>query len=509
MARDVELKSGLRVGNYVLAELIGRGAFGEVWKAAHFETPHRIRAVKIATDPAYRRQLAHEGSLPEIDHPNVVPILDSDTRVAEIPYLVMPYLGGGSLADQLKANPNGLPEDRVGTLLKDILAGLAAAHALGIVHRDIKPANILLDNEGRALVSDFGLSCSESVPDALRSVMQSTSLALDQGETLAGTLAYMAPEVLEGAAPTPAADMYSVGVLLFEMLVGRRPGGIETPRRARANLVHAVGWDRLYVKACCPLRLRFTDGKAMLAALEREEAAWNSPPASSADDRTDSETETGEPDVDVMAVERDTGSSAASVNEQLRAAVRMALADGQISWDESEELQRLAERVGATATQVKRIIAEIREEQARQEPSAVEREVVAALRDFLPNSRIHIGPGIPADKLHLVRMWCNIGGEDRVLAMIDCTHFRSAKDCVVFTEQGVCFRNSALMSPAAVPTRRFLTYEELATCPLWTGAEGNNLVYLGSQRAFNTNAFPKEKLRALLSALAARIQSLK
>src|SRR5436309_1948975 len=116
------LQTGSRIGNYVLKDKIGQGGFAEVWTAVHHERPGRTPvAIKIATDPEFRRQLADEGRLPDIQHPSVVPILDSDTRFAELPYIVMPYFAGGSLADEIAAHPEGLPEARVEALLYDLL----------------------------------------------------------------------------------------------------------------------------------------------------------------------------------------------------------------------------------------------------------------------------------------------------------------------------------------------------------------------------------------------------
>jgi serine/threonine protein kinase len=246
--------------------VIGEGAFAQVWKAAHHERPARVVAVKIATDPAFRKQLSREGRLPDIKHRNVVPILDSDTRFAEHPYVVMPFYSAGSLADLIARHPHGLPEDRVHALLKGILSGLSAAHRQGIVHRDIKPANILLDEDGKALVSDFGLSLHESAPDGAKSLVQSTSRSMEPNGALAGTLAYMAPEVLGGAAGTKASDVYSVGLLLFEMLTGRRPAGLELPSQVRTDLRRSAHFDGLFYCACRPVAERYSDGSAMRAA---------------------------------------------------------------------------------------------------------------------------------------------------------------------------------------------------------------------------------------------------
>lgn len=258
------LEPGLRIGNYLLECPVGRGAFASVWRAVHHERRQRVVAVKIALDPAYRRQLATEGLLPDVDDPRVVPILDSDTRFSERPYVVMPYYERGSLAQRIAAAPGGLPEDEVERLLTDILGGLSAAHARGIVHRDIKPSNILLTDDGGAVMADFGLSLCAEGATLLGSLIQSMSID-DSRRTLAGTLAYLAPEIVDGSPPSPATDVFSVGVVLFEMLTGRRPCGPERPLEVRADLVADIGWDELYARACRPRDARFSDAAAMLA----------------------------------------------------------------------------------------------------------------------------------------------------------------------------------------------------------------------------------------------------
>lgn len=265
METTTTLAPGARIGNYLLESLIGSGAFAQVWKARHHER-NRVVAVKIAVDPTLRKQLQREARLPEIDHPNVVPILDSDTRFADPPYVVMPYMSGGNLAELIKKHPNGIPEDRVEILLKDVLSGLAEAHGRGIVHRDIKPSNILLNEFGSALIADFGLSANDTVSDFARSMVQSTSLSGEGIPYIAGTYAYMAPDLMDGTTATPAGDVYSVGIVLFEMLVGRRPHGLELPSQTREHLTHALYWDGLFYWACCRAQDRHADAKALKAA---------------------------------------------------------------------------------------------------------------------------------------------------------------------------------------------------------------------------------------------------
>jgi len=259
-----ELRPGQRVGNYMLHEPVGRGAFAEVWRATHHERPRRIVAIKIATNPQYARQLRREARRPELNHPHIVPILDCDT-LDDPPYFVMPYYSGGSLAALIRNHPTGLPEDRVQAILSDVLEGLSAAHAAGLLHCDIKPHNILLTKEGRAVLADFGLAYRPPA-EAGASVYQSVSLERDR-QTLAGTLGYLAPELLDGAPPSPRSDVYGLAITLFEMLTGRRPVGPELPSQVRHDLRQSVFWDGLYWWASCTPEQRYADAGQMRAAL--------------------------------------------------------------------------------------------------------------------------------------------------------------------------------------------------------------------------------------------------
>lgn len=266
--QEQQLSAGVRIGRYILREKIGQGTSAEVWKADHCELPGRVVAVKIATDPAFRRQLSRESRLPDLSHPNIVPILDSETRFHDPPYLVTPLLPD-NLADLIARHPYGLPEEQVEKVTRGMLAGLAAAHRKGIKHRDLKPHNVLLDEAGCAKLADFGLSLHDSRPDLLHSIAQSGSFDAAQ-DKLVGTLAYMAPEVRDGQPATPAADVHAVGVILSEMVAGRRLGPTELPSvaRTRKDLRRGALWDALYYGACQPLDKRYVDGGAMLAAME-------------------------------------------------------------------------------------------------------------------------------------------------------------------------------------------------------------------------------------------------
>ncbi len=270
----MHIAAGQRIGNYILQEPVGRGAFAEVWKAVHHERRGRTVAIKLVRDAEYTRQLRREADLPELGHPSVVPILDCDTT-ADPPYVVMPFYAAGSLADLLARHPDGLPEERVEQILGDLLAGLAAAHERGILHRDLKPANILLDDSGRALISDFGLrGLSEGGETLLRSISLER-----EARTLAGTLGWMAPEVLHGGQYTAASDVYSVGLMLFQMLTGRSPMGLELPSTVHpGRLSKAEWWDGLFERACAAPEKRFADARAFAAALSDRPGA-DQPPA--------------------------------------------------------------------------------------------------------------------------------------------------------------------------------------------------------------------------------------
>ncbi|QDV92208.1 Serine/threonine-protein kinase PknB [Phycisphaerae bacterium RAS2] len=261
------IAAGARFGNYILRELIGRGGFAEVWKAFHHEQEHREVAIKIVIDPEFRKQLASEAKLPPLKHERIVPIIDSDTRFAEIPYVVMPHYSGGTLKDLIAANPNGLPEDRVEQILTDILSALSEAHDKGIIHRDLKPSNILLDEAGRAHISDFGLSRNLNAAEISQSMVQSASMTADAASRIVGTLAYMAPELCDGHPAGKSSDVFSLGIMLFEMLAGHRPFGVQKPSDCRDRLKKGPLWDELYSRACHSPSRRYSGVGSMLTAL--------------------------------------------------------------------------------------------------------------------------------------------------------------------------------------------------------------------------------------------------
>src|SRR5689334_14683346 len=194
---------------YELGALLGRGGMGEVRKARDRRLSRDV-AVKVLdrderTRPEALSRFEYEArAAAAVAHPNIVAIYDFGDDGERL-YLVMELLDGRTLHDDIVRGALQ-PNDLVAIAL-DVLAGLGAAHARGIVHRDIKPGNVLFDARGRAKLGDFGVATSGS-------------LDLTQTGMVLGTPAYLAPERLEGQRATPKSDIFAVGVMCYEALSG-------------------------------------------------------------------------------------------------------------------------------------------------------------------------------------------------------------------------------------------------------------------------------------------------
>ncbi len=180
----------------------------------------------LADQADLRRRFEREArAAARITHPHVVAIYDIGEQDG-LPYIVMERLSGRTLADEL--GDGAISEARACSLVLEILSALDAAHQQGVLHRDIKPGNVLLDPDGHAKVADFGIA----------------KLADDVDQTttgmLLGTAAYLAPERLAGGPATPASDLYSVGVLLFEALAGQPAFSADTPLALVASISSGV-----------------------------------------------------------------------------------------------------------------------------------------------------------------------------------------------------------------------------------------------------------------------------
>jgi len=209
-------------GRYALGEQLGSGGMGVVWEADDRTLPRKV-AVKIlhpsATDPDAAMRLRREAELlAEVEHPNVVAVYDVGVIEPDRPFVVMERLRGRSLSAWVgEAGPLGWPQATA--LAIQICEGLVRAHGLGIIHRDLKSSNVfvVLDTHGRptAKLIDFGLAKATAVTDRVR-VPTESGLVF-------GTPAYMPPEQVRGEPLDFRADVYALGVVLYEMLAGRRP----------------------------------------------------------------------------------------------------------------------------------------------------------------------------------------------------------------------------------------------------------------------------------------------
>jgi serine/threonine-protein kinase len=264
-------KPGDRVNNYLLVELAGSGSFGQVWRAKHHVLDQEV-AIKILTDPQYVRNFRLEGVVIHgLRHPNIVRAMDIDPY-ADMPYLIMEYVDGPSLRKVIDEHPRGMPIEVCERIMRGVLAGLQAAADAGLVHRDVKPANILLRmphgelsrvEEGDVKLTDFGLGRTTSVTTA--SLLQSGSLVTEEGKNVAGTLVYMSPEQRAGEELDARSDLYSLAVVMFEMLTGSRPAGSDLPTQVRPDVPAYL--DEVFRNSYTRLERRYPSAEAMLAAL--------------------------------------------------------------------------------------------------------------------------------------------------------------------------------------------------------------------------------------------------
>ncbi|MGI8491607.1 MAG: serine/threonine-protein kinase, partial [Acidimicrobiales bacterium] len=210
-------------GRYRVGRLLGRGGAAEVYDGFD-ERLARPIAIKVlsamgAATPGMPERFAREGrAAARLSHPCAVAVYDSGQDRARA-FIVMERLPGDTLADRIARGP--VAPLQMAVWATDVLAALAAAHAMGMVHRDVKPANILLTADGRAKLADFGIAVT-GVPGELTA----TGLVV-------GTAAYLAPERIAGAAATPRSDLYALGVVLYEGLTGRKPFDWNTPGGVR------------------------------------------------------------------------------------------------------------------------------------------------------------------------------------------------------------------------------------------------------------------------------------
>lgn len=222
---------------YVITEFLGAGGMGRVYRAGHqhFDREYAVKVLygDLAANKGSVRRFQREAEATgALDHPNVVSVFDFGQSGEGLFFLVMELVHGRTLKDAIEQD--GLfGSERTRAVIRQVAEGLKAAHDKGIVHRDLKPANIMLvekDGLEHVKIVDFGLAGLVEDNDVLQSKLTST------GSTL-GTPAYMAPEQALGSKVTRTADLYSLGVVLYEMLSGKLPFGSPSPDMLMKKMV--------------------------------------------------------------------------------------------------------------------------------------------------------------------------------------------------------------------------------------------------------------------------------
>ncbi|MEE8391656.1 MAG: serine/threonine-protein kinase, partial [Anaerolineae bacterium] len=209
--------TGKKLGKYEIIMRVGRGSTADVYKAFHPQL-NRYVGIKVlspfvADEGTFRKRFIREAkAVAQLDHPNILPVYDIDEQ-GDLVYIVMRYVDTGSLTELLtdmKGQP--MPLDRTLKILEQIGSALSHAHQRGIVHRDVKPGNILLGPDNWVLLTDFGL---------VKILADSTPIT--QSGVGVGTPDYMAPEQVRGDPVDPRADVYALGVTLYQMVTGKVP----------------------------------------------------------------------------------------------------------------------------------------------------------------------------------------------------------------------------------------------------------------------------------------------
>ena len=217
---------------YEIQQRLGRGGMADVYLARDRLLERRV-AVKVlfpefATDPSFVARFRREAqAAANLTHPNIVAVYDWGQQGGTY-FIVMEYVNGRTLAEVLRADGKLAPV-QAATVSSEVAAALGFAHRNGVVHRDVKPGNILVTASGDVKVADFGIA---------RVANAGTDAGLTQAGSVMGTAAYFSPEQAQGATPDPRSDLYSLGIVMYEMVGGRPPFTGDNPVSIAYKQVH-------------------------------------------------------------------------------------------------------------------------------------------------------------------------------------------------------------------------------------------------------------------------------
>ncbi|HLH60687.1 MAG TPA: serine/threonine-protein kinase [Ktedonobacteraceae bacterium] len=238
---DVKELVGVSLGTCTIERIIGQGGMGAVFLAQQ-SRPARTVAVKVLLPASaydtgelrivFERFRREANTIAKLEHKNILPVYEyeeAEVNGQRLAYLVMPYIRGGTLReriDEMRREGRQFDLDTVGNYINQVAGALSYAHGLGIVHRDIKPGNLLFHTDGRLLLSDFGIVHLRAMP------------SLTMAGSFLGTAEYASPEQISGGAVDARSDIYSLGIVLFELLTGKVPFSGPTPFVVMPKHIH-------------------------------------------------------------------------------------------------------------------------------------------------------------------------------------------------------------------------------------------------------------------------------
>ncbi|MEO8396415.1 MAG: serine/threonine-protein kinase, partial [Chloroflexota bacterium] len=215
---------GQKLGKYEITALLGQGGMATVYRGYQRDVDRSVAVKVLPPQPGQNSQFIERfrleaRTIARLQHPHILPLYDYGDE-NDVLYLVMAYADGGSLSDRIRRGPMPLPE--IQRFFQQVAEALDYAHRQNVIHRDIKPDNILLDREGHVLLSDFGI---------VKIIMDDAGTTVNLTATggLVGTPSYMSPEQAQGLPVNDRTDIYSLGIVVYEMLTGKQPFSAETP----------------------------------------------------------------------------------------------------------------------------------------------------------------------------------------------------------------------------------------------------------------------------------------